>query len=382
MKLKKPKLLIITTTPLIIEFFLKSHVKKFAEIFSVEIALPSSGEFHRLRELPCEFSEIKICRKPSFFHDIATFFSLCRLLLNKKPTVVWSVAPKAGLLGNLAAMLLGIEYRVFIFQGEVWASKQGAIRHVLKLCDRITAACSTHVLAVSRSEKQLLVSEEILPDQRLEVLGSGTICGVDCDRFKENLDIRKDVRQALGISENQVVCLFVGRITKDKGIHTLLAAFSDAAEICENLVLLTVGPEEEIRCSELRLKLGTLNSRFFSVGYTERPEDYMAAADFLCLPSFREGFGMVVLEAAAVGIPSIASNIPGLVDAVDGGKAGVLVEVGNIQALTSAMLNLSNNKKERLRIASIAQERVYQDFDQETVVNNYFTFFKDLKVSP
>jgi glycosyltransferase involved in cell wall biosynthesis len=293
--------------------------------------------------------------------------------------IVVSLAPKAGLIGMFAAWLLRVPQRVHIFQGEVWAARRGPLRWLLKSLDGLTARLATHVLVVSESERCFLEGEGVIPRGKSKVLGAGSICGVDTSRFKPDPHSRERVRARLSIPERAVVCIFLGRLTVDKGVLELAKAFGQCAEQRPNLWLLIAGPDEDQMEGRLRDMVPThLQSRAITLGYSETPEQLLAASDFLCLPSHREGFGMVVIEAAAVGIPAVGTRIHGIIDAIEDGRTGRLFDVGDVESLSQVISSWYEDPQERRRYAESAFVRVKSEFEQEVVVSRYVNFFKEI----
>ena len=197
--------------------------------------------------------------------------------------------------------------------------------------DKVTAIAASHLLAVSESERSFLESNKIVRKGDIKVLGSGSICGVNLERFNFSQDRRDQVRTSLSIPDDSQVLLFAGRLTEDKGLFDLTEAFISTAKTRPNLFWLVVGPDEEKIWPNIVNKLGDFAKRCKYVGFTVNMEKYMAASDFICLPSIREGFGMVIIEAAATGIPAIGYDIYGVSNAIDNGVSGLLVEKNNIQ---------------------------------------------------
>jgi glycosyltransferase involved in cell wall biosynthesis len=304
---------------------------------------------------------------------------LIKLFYAQHYDLLITVVPKAGLLGMLAGAFTGISRRLHIFQGEVWVDRRGINRYVLKTCDRITAYLATRVLAVSPSEKEFLVNQKVISKSKVDVLGRGSIGGVDLERFsqKQNLNAGKAIREDLKIPNDAIVLIFIGRIVKDKGILDLINAFCEVAKVDDRLWLLLVGPDEENISDKIEKRLGSLNSRMRKVSYTEKPEIYLASADFLCLPSYREGFGVVILEAASMSLPSIGSNIYGISDAIAHGVTGMLFQCGHTDCLKECILSLLQDKKLRTVLGANARTNVEKYFNQKEVVNKYIQYIKN-----
>ena len=176
-----------------------------------------------------------------------------------------------------------------------------------------------------------------------------------------------------------MLCVFLGRLTADKGVLELAQAFALSAATRSDLWLLLVGPDEEQMGPRLRdLVPEHIKPRMVISGFSQKPEEVLAASDFLCLPSYREGLGMVVLEAAAVGIPAIGTRIHGITDAIEDGRTGRLVSVGDVEALSEAITRWCDHPEERGLFAAAARDRVIFTFKQQSVVDRYVEYFRNL----
>lgn len=279
----------------------------------------------------------------------------------------------------LVAWSLRIPFRVHVFQGEVWAARNGPMRWLLRFMDSVTARLATHVLVVSPSEKQFLEREGVVPKGKAQLLGEGSICGVDIERFRPGAYSKIYVREEFRIPQEAVVCVFLGRLTRDKGVLELARAFAISAAEKKDFWLLLAGPDEEmVKDCLYEVVPEALRSRLRYLGFVQKPEKVLAAADFLCLPSHREGLGMVILEAAAMGIPSIGTRIHGITDAIEDGKTGLLIQVGDVAGIAKAMIRWCESPEERNFFAAAAQKRVISKFEQQSVVDRYVDFFCNL----
>ena len=379
------KICVVSATPLTVFFFLKPHLAALSCHFEVTLACNFGSDADAYLpplDLPVHQESIGIERKISLVRDLVALFKLYRLFKRERYELVLSVVPKAGLLGMVAGALAGVKVRVHIFQGEVWASRSGVMRWLLRAMDWITAISASHVLAVSPSERCFLEEQGIVKPGKIRVLGSGSICGVDMSRFRPDAETRSSLRRKQGIPDDAVVCLFLGRLTADKGVYDLVRAFALCQENNPKLWLLLVGPDEEDVRPLIRAFLsGDAVERFRVEGFTNVPERYIAAADLLCLPSYREGFGMVVIEAAAVGIPSIGSDIYGLTDSIVEGKTGLLVPPADPVNLAAALSRVAGDDALRARLGLAARLRVENEFKQEKVVAQYVQYLRELVAS-
>ena len=291
--------------------------------------------------------------------------------------MIHSVTPKAGLLAQVAGWWCGIEMRVHTFTGQVWVTRKGFFRHLLKTMDRLIAACATHLLADSASQRDFLVAEAVVPIDKIEVLADGSISGVDVKRFRPDLLVRQKVRRELGFADDDVLALFVGRLNRDKGVLDLVTAFTQVSERLPHLALLLVGPDEEGLAPEIA-RLSANTPRLRILGGTPRPEDFMAAADVFCLPSYREGFGSVVIEAAACGIPAIASAIYGLSDAVEDGRSGLLHQPRDISTIASLLERFAQDREWRESLGEYAKQRAQVLFASDVLLEAQMVFVERL----
>lgn len=317
------------------------------------------------------FTPVPIQRRISIWRDLRALLLLYLYFRTVRPKIVHSVTPKAGLLAMAAAFFTGVPCRIHTFTGQVWATKRGSGRWILMNMDRLIAYFTTHVLVDSHSQRDFLAANHVVSQRKATVLGQGSISGVDLHRFKPDPEARAAVRAELGVLENTLLFLYIGRLNRDKGIPELLEAFALHLAKYPQTRLLLVGPDEEGLDPLIPLSGGVLR-----VGYTDRPERYMAAADVLVLPSHREGFGSTVIEAAACGLPAIASRIYGLTDAVVDGETGLLHQPGSVQDLASVMETLAHKSDLRERMGKSARNRASLCFDMDAVTQNTIDFYR------
>jgi glycosyltransferase involved in cell wall biosynthesis len=202
--------------------------------------------------------------------------------------------------------------------------------------------------------------------------------GVNVKRFSPNPEVREELRSELGIPKSTCLFLFVGRLCKDKGIWDVLKAFVHLREKFTDIGLLVVGPDEENVVEQAKEIYGDVLNGVFWIGQTFAPEKYMATADVLVLPSYREGFGSVIIEAASCYLPTIAYRINGVIDAVVDGQTGLLVNKGHLDELQIMMQNLLSDHELRERMGSLAREQACQKFSQEKVTQAWLDFYANL----
>ncbi len=373
----RKKVCVVTTSPLVVNFFLGGILEVLARRFDVSLIV-NTQDGTEFRCLPHEIRllSVRIERKISPIRDLKALWHLFRIFHRERFDIVHSFAPKAGLLAMLAARFAGIPARVHTFQGEVWANRQGFFRWILKLMDTLTAHCASDSLVISRTEREFLMSEGVLEEKSSRILADGSVCGVELARFEVATQRRAAVRSRFAIELNDLVFLYLGRLTKDKGVLDLACAFSTVAARFDNVHLLVVGPDEEGLVPEIRRLSGDGNARVHVCGYTDHPEDYIGAADAVCLPSYREGLGMVLLEAGAAGLPAIASRIYGITDAVVEGETALLHRPGDVNELTEHLTTLIEDSECRSRMGARAHEWVARHFSHDRVMNAYIDYYE------
>ena len=373
------KIAIVSAVPETILAFMSKHLQALAREYLTYAVCSNAGNIPIERLIPnVEYIDIHIERKISPFKDISSLFKLIQFFRLHQFTLVQSITPKAGLLSMAAAWICRVPIRVHIFTGQVWVTRSGFSRWYLKSCDRLIAMLATSLLADSPSQKEFLITEGIASARDIQVLGDGSICGVDALRFKSNQDAKKKVRNQLEIPENATVALFMGRLKRDKGVLDLARAVGMLQSAPNNLYVLFVGPDEEGLVDRILELVSPRNNQVRFVGSVDNPEDFFAAADFLCLPSYREGFGLVTIEAAAAGIPTLASRIYGITDAIVDGVTGILHEPGDFVGIAKGLQEMTVDSEKRKEMGNIAKIRALELFSTSRIVGAQLSYFQSL----
>ena len=374
----REKIAIVSAVPETILAFMSKHLRALSREYSTYAVCSNAGNIPVQRLIPeVQCIDISIERKISPFKDLASLFKLIHFFRSNQFTLVQSITPKAGLLAMLAAWICRVPIRVHVFTGQVWVTRSGFSRWYLKSFDRLIATLATSLLADSPSQKQFLIAEGIVSAQDIEVLGDGSICGVDTLRFKPNEEAKKKVRAQLGIPEEATVALFMGRLKKDKGVLDLARAFGALQSDVTNLYVVFVGPDEEDLAGQILELASSRSNQVRFVGSVNNPEDFFAAADFLCLPSYREGFGLVTIEAAAVGIPTLASHIYGITDAIVDGVTGILHHPGDLVGIAEGLQEMMYVKN-RQAMGDAAKSRALELFPTSRIVDAQLSYHQSL----
>ena len=372
------KICFVAASSLSLRVFMRNHILRLAETYDVTAVANFNEEDMAVDWLPgVLLVSIPISRQINLGADFLALVDLMRLFSREKFDVVHSVTPKAGLLATLAGRLAGVTHRIHCFTGQVWATKKGIGRFLLKVADRVIAANANHILTDSLSQRTFLENEHVLKKSQAIVLGNGSISGVNLDRFKPDLDIRTRTRAEWGLPSNACVLLFVGRLNRDKGILDLARAFASLPR-AEDFWLVVVGPDETGIGYEFEKLCGKHLSHVRRIGFTASPEHAMMAADVFVLPSYREGFGSVIIEAAACGLPAVVSRIYGLTDAVEEDVTGLMHPPGDVAALCDCLQRLCENRELRLHIGNEARVRAQELFSMHVVTAALVVYYDKL----
>ncbi|MBE0613572.1 MAG: glycosyltransferase [Burkholderiales bacterium] len=376
---RRPRVCIVVAAPLTLKAFMLGHAKALTGIADVTLVanfLPEDASYPWPEGIARV--AIPIVRPISPWADFLALIALLRLFRQERFDLVHSITPKAGLLAMLAARMGGVPLRLHTFTGQVWVTRTGLMRALLKSTDRLVAWLATHALADSGSQREFLIAENIVAATKSTVLAKGSICGVDTVRFRPDAAARERIRAGLGVPSAAVLFLYLGRINRDKGLLDLAHAFAEAGGDHADLHLLLVGPDEALLGPELEVAAAGCAGRLHRVDYTDRPEEYFAAADVFCLPSYREGFGTTIIEAAAAGIPAIGSNIYGITDAVVEGETGLMFDAGNTRQLAQSMRTLAGDAGLRVRMGQKAKVRAERDFSATVVSAALVEYYRSL----
>ncbi len=324
-----------------------------------------------------ETLEIPIHREIALLDDLRSLWCLYRTLSHLRPYLTEFSTPKAGLLGNLAAWACGVPVRVYMLRGLRLETLRGFKQQVLLAAERIASACAHHVVCNSESLRAKVSDLRLARAAKLTLIGEGSSHGVDVERFFPGPD---EMRDELKIPRDVPVIGFVGRLTRDKGVAELIAAFERVLETVSTARLLLVGwfdASEDELSDELRVWIDA-HPRIIHTGFVRDTAPYYKAMDMMVLPTWREGFPNVVLEAAATGIPVITTLSTGSRDAVVPEVTGLLVPAGYPAAISEAILRLIRNPDLRLRMGRAARAWVIERYVNDYVLGLTVSFYKGL----
>ena len=376
---KRIKIIRSTTVPTSLYTFCEGILKELSEKYEV-VALSSPGE-----EIPviaeCEGVRtitVPMEREISIKKDIISLWRLIKVFRLEKPTMIHSMTPKAGMLCMLAAWITRVPVRVHTFTGLVFPTSTGLKRKILMLTDSITCACATHIIPEGEGVKSDLINNGITK-KPMRVLGYGNVRGVDMERFSRRPEVMK---LSESIRDDALFTfLFVGRIVRDKGINELCQAMDRLSGFAPARLILVGRYEETLDpISDESRDIIDKNPSIEYVGQKFGDEllAYYAAADCFVFPSYREGFPNTVLEAGAMGLPSIVTDINGSREIIRQDENGVIIPSKNVNALFDAMLNMVRDKAARERMAGNARGMVAERFEQGFVRQCLLDFYNEI----
>jgi glycosyltransferase involved in cell wall biosynthesis len=372
------KLFRVSTVPMSLDILLKGQLRFLNKTFNVTAI---SGEGIELRRVETregvKVIAIEMKREISPWTDARSLINLYLSFRREKPLIVHSITPKAGLLSMIAAKLAGVPIRMHTYTGLIFPSKNGITKKLLILMDKLLCACATNIYPEGNGVKLDLEFNNITR-KPLKVLANGNINGVDISYF-DNTKIGKDerisLRSNLKIRESDFVFIFVGRLVGDKGINELINAFIrlDSA----NAKLLLVGGQEPLLdpLSEKTKYEINNNDNIISVGYQSDVRLFFSVSDLLVFPSYREGFPNVVLQAGAMGLPAIVTNINGCNEIIINNKNGIIIPAKDSEALQNAMAMFLKDRhflsKLKFESRKVVVDRFEQSFVWKALLDEY-----------
>jgi glycosyltransferase involved in cell wall biosynthesis len=372
----KKKLIRITTVPG--SFGLLKGQLKFLSEHGYNIIAISSSKTATVRSLE-EVSQtegvrvypVEMSRKISPVKDLKSVWKLYIFFKKEKPNIIHSITPKAGLLSMIAARFAGIPIRIHTFTGLIFPSKTGLYQKLLIWMDRLLCFCATNIYPEGKGVKNDLIKYKIT-NKPLKIIGNGNINGIDTSFFDPQLiseEQKTNLRNSLGIKPDDFIFLFVGRIVKDKGINESVSAFKVLYERYTNIKLLLVGRIEKeldplLKETEIEIKK---NPNIILAGYQNDIRPYLAIANTFVFPSYREGFPNVILQAAAMNLCCIVTNINGCNEIIKDGKNGFIIPVKSIESLINAMEYVCRNPELTKKLGHGSRDEIIEKYERKYI---------------
>jgi N,N'-diacetylbacillosaminyl-diphospho-undecaprenol alpha-1,3-N-acetylgalactosaminyltransferase len=342
---KKIKICIVTTVPISVSSFYGKQLGFLSQNgFEVTVITSSSEGLDKFINGTTKLVLVGLTRVISPLKDIKAFFQMYGIFRKSGFDIVQYSSPKAALIASSAAWLCGVPVRLYLMWGIYYTGQQGLKKRIFKLIEKLTCFLSTHVSPDSHGNMIFAMSQGLCKANKMSVVGMGSANGLDLERFDPTRfkEQRGDLRKSLDIPPEAVVIGFLGRLRSDKGVNELIKAFSRLSRENDRLYLVLIGPQETREHpleNEVQEEIRT-NHKIKYLGFQQETEKFLSIMDIFVLPSYREGFGVVNLEASAMRLPVISTDIPGPRDSVLNNKTGILVKAKTVEPLAEAMQKL------------------------------------------
>jgi glycosyltransferase involved in cell wall biosynthesis len=352
-----------------------------------EVLAVSSGPQQEIDEIgiregvPTKILEMSRTIAP--LNDLKSLWEFYKLCKKEKPLMVHSHTPKAGIVGMLGAKIAGVPIRLHTVAGLPLMEATGTKRKVLDFVEKLTYSSATKVYPNSKGLYDFILENKYIGVNKLKVIANGSSNGIDTSYFfYEQISEQQKVtlKKELNIQEKDFVFIFVGRLVGDKGINELVAAFANLNKSAKDIKLLLVGPQEKELDALLPETVKEINNNLniIEVGFQSDVRAYFAISDALVFPSYREGFPNVVMQAGAMGLPSIVSDINGCNEIIVEGKNGIIIAVKDKEAIFRAMNKMLMDNEYRTRLQANAREMIVSRFEQQVVWEAILTEYKSL----
>ena len=377
------KLIRITTVPISLKILLKGQHQFMSEQGFEVIGVSSKGQ--ELQDVQNEehirIIELEMTRNISPIKDLISLYKFYNLCKKEKPLIVHSHTPKAGIVGMLGAKLAKVPIRLHTVAGLPLMEATGIKRKLLDFVEKLTYSCATKVYPNSKGLYDFILENKYATENKLKIIANGSSNGINTSFFSLSQVLEEQrnlLKKQLGIKEGDFVFIFVGRLVGDKGINELIEAFSSLK--FDNVKLLLVGPMEKKLdpLKEETLHKIETNPLIISVGFQKDVRPYFAISDSLVFPSYREGFPNVVMQAGAMGLPCIVSNINGCNEIIMEEVNGMIVPVKNVKQLQEKMFLLSQDRELYTRLQLNSRKIIIERYEQAIVWEGILNEYKEL----
>lgn len=388
--MSKPKLIRVTTVPVSLHKLLQGQMKFMSEFYEV---VAVSGNDNNLletvaRDEGVRVKEITMTRQVTPMKDIVALLKMFRFFKQERPLIVHTHTPKAGIIGMTAAWLAHVPVRLHTVAGLPLMEATGFKRRLLMLVEKIAYRFATGIYPNSSGLYNYIKENRLVPLNKLKVIGDGSSNGIDTDYFSRE-QVQKEhieaVHLSLGLKPDDFIFVFIGRLVVDKGINELIRAFTGLAERYKGIKLLLIGPFEPERDAlpAETIKQIETDPAVISVGYRSDIRPYLAMSDVMVFPSYREGLPNVPMQACAMDVPVIATDIVGSNEVITDNINGLIVPVKDADALYGAMERIYIDRELRSRLAAGARESIVERYNQlklwEAIKDEYALQIEKLK---
>lgn len=365
------KLVRITTVPLSLEKLLEGQAQYFSQFYAVTLVSSDKERLERLgKEQGVATHAIQLSRTISPFHDLRCLYQMYRFLQKEKPDIVHTHTPKAGIIGMLAAYLARVPIKMHTVAGLPLMEAMGLKRAVLMAVEKITYRCADRIYPNASGLERFIIKHKMCPPAKIKILGKGSSNGIDTQYFDPASISEKEVQTVknnLAIQPKDFVFCFVGRLVGDKGVNELVQTFCKLSKKYPQIKLILVGPEERA-LDPLRaetLEKIEKNTNISAVGYQSDIRPYLAASDVFVFPSYREGFPNVVLQASAMEVPSIVSNINGCNEIIQNQENGWWVPTKSVEPLIQKMEEALTDTEKRNAFKKKLRPQILKNYERK-----------------
>lgn len=384
------KIIRTATVAMSLKILLKGQLKFLSQYYEVVAVSGNDADLDAVKKNE-GVSVVPVTMKRSIdpFYDLISLYRLYKLFKKERPIIVHSITPKAGLLSMMAAKYANVPIRIHTFTGLVFPAKKGLFRKILILMDKVLCWHATHIIPEGEGVKNDLIANRVT-SKPLQVLANGNVNGIDTAFFNPDViskNQQQKLKDELQITNADFVFIFVGRLVGDKGINELVQAFSklcSSSNGFENTKLLLVGPFETDLDPLLPETLEQLesNENIISVGFQNDVRPYFAISHVLVFPSYREGFPNVVMQAGAMGLPAIVTDINGCNEIIVQNNNGIIIPEKNTSAIFDAMKMLRSNPELYFQLKNNSRQMITTRYEQqmvwEAILKAYQKFEQDV----
>lgn len=365
--MKNKKMLIITTVPQSL-FFFKNQITFLKRSFEIQLVSSPGEKGNEIAQSEnVLLHNILMKREISLLNDLKSLLALIKLFLKEKPFIIHANTPKASLLALIAGKMTAVPRRIYYVHGLRYEGVTGLKRHLLMLMEKISCTCATDIIAVSQGVRKTMLSE--ITKKNISVIYNGSVNGINLEYFNPDNAKRLELRKQLNIDEDDFVFGFVGRLVGDKGINELVEAFQKMALSYKKCKLLLIGNFENdldpLKTSTLDLIKNHTDIKY--VGFQKDIRPYLSQMDVFVFPSYREGFGISLMEAAAMNVPAISSNISGCNEIIEEHVNGYLISVKDTIELHERMLFVYKNRDVLASLKINTRQIIANKYDQQLV---------------
>jgi glycosyltransferase involved in cell wall biosynthesis len=382
----KNKLIRITTVPLSLETLLKGQLRFMSQQYDITAISSDKERLEKVGESEgVKTYSVELTRRITLLKDLKALYKLYRYLRKEQALIVHTHTPKAGLIGMMAARLAKVPCRLHTVAGMPLMEASGMKRMVLNLTEKITYRCATHVYPNSKGLYEFIIKNKFCTENKLKIIGNGSSNGIDTQHFSPvhfSKNEKIELKQRLNIASNSFIFCFIGRLVKDKGINELVQAFVELNKRYRYARLLLVGPfEQELDplLPETEKEIQD-NPHIISTGFQSDVRPFLSISDIFVFPSYREGFPNVVMQAGAMELPCIVTDINGCNEIITDGVNGLIIPPKNKEALKEKMEALIGDGTLRNRLKQNAREMITSRYEQRLVWKALLAEYKSLEI--